>query len=75
MADAKNIIIARLLYNNETCHLEQPDFEVHRGERIVVETSNGPEIAVVSGTSLSDKEDAGKIIRHCTEEKRARLFQ
>jgi len=70
MSAVKNLIVARLLYNNETYYLKQPDFEVPRGKLVVIDTNNGPEIAVVSGMSAAEKDekDVGKILRICTDE-------
>jgi len=70
MSDLKNLIVARLIYNNVTCYLHQPDFDVQRGDFIVIETVNGPEIAVVSGMSAAEKDakDVGKILRIGTED-------
>ncbi len=70
MPAVKNPIVARFLYNNETCYLKHPDFEVQRGDLIVIETSNGPEIGTVSGMSTVEKDakDVGKILRICTDD-------
>jgi len=70
MSAVKNLIVARLLYNNETYYLKQPDFEAQRGTLVVIDTNNGPEIAVVSGMSAveKDEKDVGKILRICTDE-------
>ncbi len=65
----KTTIIARLLYNNETCFLKIPDFPVARGDLVIVETSNGPEIGLVSGLSSDiHNGERGTILRQCTEE-------
>jgi len=66
----RRVVIARLLYNNETCYLREPEFSVHRGDLIVVETSNGPEIACVSGMSslIPEGIEIRNILRKCTEE-------
>jgi cell fate regulator YaaT (PSP1 superfamily) len=70
MSEEKKVIIARILYNNETCYLEVPDFTVTRGILYVVETVNGPEIAIISGCSrfLPEDTEIRKILRRCTEE-------
>jgi cell fate regulator YaaT (PSP1 superfamily) len=70
MCEEKKAIIARILYNNETCYLEVPDFAVSRGDFYVVETANGPEIAIISGCSrfMPDDTEIRKVLRQCTEE-------
>ncbi len=70
MCEEKKIIIGRILFNNETCYLEVPDFTVTRGALYVVETVNGPEIAIISGCSrfLPEDTEIRKILRRCTEE-------
>jgi cell fate regulator YaaT (PSP1 superfamily) len=70
MSDDKHYVISRLLFNNETCYSSMPNFEVSRGELIVIETSNGPEIAAVSGLSRHAAEDADlhKVLRKCSDE-------
>ncbi len=70
MAEQKRVVIARLLYNNETCYLREPDFTLHRGDLIVVETANGPEIAFVSGlsSSVSESVEIRNILRRCADE-------
>jgi cell fate regulator YaaT (PSP1 superfamily) len=70
MTDKNGVVVARLLYNNATCFLEIPDQELKRGSLIVIETENGPEIASVSGISLSVVEDVkfGKVLRNCDDQ-------
>jgi cell fate regulator YaaT (PSP1 superfamily) len=65
-----SIVIARMLYNNDTCYLQLPDFELERNMMVLVETPNGPEIAQVSGIghACSQAVKIGKILRLCTEE-------
>ena len=53
MTDRDGVMVAKLLYNNTTCFLEITDEELKRGALVVVETENGPEIASISGISLS----------------------
>jgi cell fate regulator YaaT (PSP1 superfamily) len=64
------LVVARMAYNNGTCYLSIPDFEVSRGMLVLVETPNGPEIAQVSGIghACCETPKIGKIIRVCTEE-------
>jgi cell fate regulator YaaT (PSP1 superfamily) len=70
MGEQSRVIIARLLYNNETCYIKEPEFSVQRGDLIVVETSNGPEIACVSGMSslIPEGAEIRNILRRCTDE-------
>lgn len=70
MTDQKSMIIAKLCYNCETCFLEIPEFEIKRGDQIIIETENGPEVASVSGVTHLVPEDVKplKIIRKSTEE-------
>jgi cell fate regulator YaaT (PSP1 superfamily) len=70
MSDTTRYVVAKLCYNNETCYCNLPEFAVERGEFITIETSNGPEIAVVSGMRqlLPDDVELKKILRQCTEE-------
>ncbi len=70
MSSVKNLIVARLLYNNETCYLKHPDFDVQRGTLIVIDTNNGPEIAAVSGVSIAEKDekDIGTVLRICSDD-------
>jgi cell fate regulator YaaT (PSP1 superfamily) len=70
MSDNISIVIGKLLYNCDTLFLEVPDFPVQRGDLIMVETENGPEIASVSGVSQNncDGVQTGKIVRRCTDE-------
>ena len=69
MSDSNSVIVAKLLYNCEACFLEIPDFEVKRGDLVVLETDNGPEIAAISGISSFKPENASikKIIRKRAE--------
>ena len=77
MPDDKRYIVAKLLYNNETCYCNLPDFEVHRGDLIIIETANGPEIAFVSGIGSLMPEDAEPktILRQCSDEDRKRQHE
>jgi len=70
MSEEKTFVIAKLLYNCEVCYLEIPDFEIKRGDHVLIETQNGPEIALVSGIShkVSGNIQPGKIIRSTTDE-------
>lgn len=70
MPDQKPIIVAKLLFNSATCFLEYPDFKIVRKDLIVMETPNGPEIALVSGITncITEGIQIGKIYRCCTEE-------
>jgi cell fate regulator YaaT (PSP1 superfamily) len=70
MPEENGMVIVRLLYNNETCYCSQPDFEVSRGELVVIETSNGPEIAHVSGigSNIPDDAELKKVLRQCGDE-------
>ena len=70
MDDKKEIIVAKIEYNWDVSFLESPDFPVKRGDQIIVETQNGPEIAVVCGTTHATPQgtNPGKIIRVCTED-------
>jgi cell fate regulator YaaT (PSP1 superfamily) len=65
MSDSNSVIVAKLLYNCETCFLKVPDYEVKRGDLVILETDNGPEIASISGISSFKPENASikKIIR------------
>ncbi len=69
MSAHDSVIVARLLYNCETCYLREPEFPVSRGDLVIVETANGPELAGISGTIDKVSEDAelGTIVRRCTE--------
>jgi cell fate regulator YaaT (PSP1 superfamily) len=64
------IVVAKILYNCDTVYLSSPPFEVKRGNLILVDTSNGPEIASISGTIRvkPDGTQLSRIIRQCTEE-------
>jgi cell fate regulator YaaT (PSP1 superfamily) len=66
----ESIVVAKVLYNCDTIYLTPPPFEVKRGNLIIVETSNGPEIASVSGTTRvkPDGTQLVKILRQCSEE-------
>ncbi len=70
MYDHKGTVIAKVLYNNGVSFLEVPDFKIEKGYLIIIETENGPEIAAVSGITLSKLNDnqIGKIIRVCNEQ-------
>lgn len=70
MNEEKVIAVAKVLYNCDVCFLDLPDFPVKRGDLIIIETANGPEIAAISGITHSIPEDTkiGKIIRICNEE-------
>ncbi len=70
MTDRKGLVVAKLCYNCEACFLEIPEFEVTRGDQIIIETENGPEVALVSGITHSEPEGVGpgNIIRKSTEE-------
>ena len=67
-------VVAKLCYNNETCYCNLPEFKVGRGDSIIIETPNGPEIALVSGTGQLIPEDVelNKILRQCSDEDRKR---
>jgi cell fate regulator YaaT (PSP1 superfamily) len=69
MSDSNCAIVAKLLYNCETCFLEIPDFEVIRGDLVVLETDNGPEIASISGISSCKPDNATvkKILRKTSD--------
>ena len=75
MADNSGVAVAKLLYNSTTCFLKVPDFEIEKGYLVVVETENGPEVASISGITLSLPEDVeiGKIIRVCTDQELAKI--
>ena len=70
MSDSNSVIIAKLLYNCEACFLEVPDFELKRGDLVILETDNGPEIASISGISSCkpDSTSLKKIIRKSNED-------
>jgi len=70
MLDTNSVVVAKLLYNCGTCFLETPDFEVKRGDLVVLETDNGPEIASISGLSRNKPSNTSikKILRKTTEE-------
>jgi len=70
MSEKKIYVVAKLLYNCETCFLDAPDFEIHKGDHIIIETENGPEISCCSGltSSIPEGVNAGKIIRKCNRE-------
>lgn len=69
MSPQEIVVVARLLYNQETCYLKEPEFPITRGDLVVIETNNGPEIAGVSGTvaGASREGGLGTVIRKCTE--------
>lgn len=64
------VLVGRILYNNETCSMDIPDFEVTRGDLVVIETPNGPEIVNISGHSCASPPESkrSKIKRKCTEQ-------
>ena len=70
MPDTKSFIVAKLLYNGEAYFLKVPDYDVKRGDLIVFETDNGPEIASVSGLTNYKPDNAlvKNILRKTTEE-------
>jgi cell fate regulator YaaT (PSP1 superfamily) len=70
MSEQKGIVIAKLLYNCEVCYLELLDSEISRGTHVLIETQNGPEIALVTGVTQATVEgvNPGKIIRIATEQ-------
>jgi len=70
MSNNIGIIVAKMVYNCETCYLKSPDFEIKKGDMLIVESSNGPEIAIFCGISFSYPVSLqlGKIIRKCTDE-------
>jgi cell fate regulator YaaT (PSP1 superfamily) len=70
MSENTGYVVTRLQYNNETCYSSLPGFEVHRGDYLVIETANGPEIAIVSGISVQMPEGAElrKLFRQCTDD-------
>jgi cell fate regulator YaaT (PSP1 superfamily) len=63
-------IVAKLLYNCETVYLTSSNLDLKRGDLILVDTSNGPEIASVSGVThgKSDGIQPVKVIRPCNED-------
>ena len=69
MPETTQYLVAKLCYNNETCYCNPPEFSVARGDSIIIETSNGPEIATVSGTGQNVPEDVEvkKIVRTCSD--------
>lgn len=66
----KNYIVSRILYNSETCFSEVNTTDLEKGDLIVIETDNGPEIARVSGYSKNIPEGISirKFIRKCNDE-------
>ncbi|RKX97861.1 MAG: hypothetical protein DRP54_08705 [Spirochaetes bacterium] len=66
----KNYVVSRILYNSETCFSETDIKDLKKGDLIVIETDNGPEIARVSGYSKNVPEGITirKFLRKCTEE-------
>jgi len=70
MSENTCYMISRLLYNNETCYSSLPGFEVQRGDFLILETLNGPEIAHMSGTSsrIPEGTELRKLVRQCTED-------
>lgn len=69
MIEQQGILVARLLHNAETCFLKIPRYSLLKGDTIVIETVNGPELAVVSGKmkKMPEGVEIGKIIRRCTQ--------
>jgi cell fate regulator YaaT (PSP1 superfamily) len=63
-------IVAKLLYNCETVYLTPPNFELKRGDLILIDASNGPEIASVAGVTHGklDGTQPVKVIRLCNED-------
>jgi cell fate regulator YaaT (PSP1 superfamily) len=70
MDEQKEIIVAKIEYNWDVCFLDTPDFPIERGDELIIDTQNGPEIAVVCGTThaIPQGVEIGKVIRVCTEE-------
>jgi cell fate regulator YaaT (PSP1 superfamily) len=70
MSENNGYVITRLQFNNETCYSSIPGFEVRRGDLLILETVNGPEITHMSGISTHIPEGAElrKLLRQCTEE-------
>ena len=64
------IYAIRLLYNYEICYTVTENDSLIRGQLIVVETDNGPEIAQVLGKSRLEHDglQVRKFIRVCTKE-------
>jgi cell fate regulator YaaT (PSP1 superfamily) len=63
-------IVAKLLYNCETVYLTPPNFDLKRGDLILIDASNGPEIASVAGVTHGklDGTQPVKVIRLCNED-------
>jgi cell fate regulator YaaT (PSP1 superfamily) len=71
MSEQQNsTIVAKLLYNCETVYLTPPNFDLKRGDLILIDSANGPEIASVSGVThgKSDGTQPVKAIRPCNED-------
>lgn len=70
MSQDRSAVVAKLLYNSQSCFLEVPDSAIAKGFLVVIETENGPEVASVSGVTCSVPEDAeiGTILHVCTEQ-------
>jgi cell fate regulator YaaT (PSP1 superfamily) len=70
MTENNGYVITRLQYNNETCYSSLPGFEAQRGDLLVIETVNGPELAHMSGISAHIPEGAElrKLLRQSTED-------
>ncbi len=70
MNEQKEIIIVKIEYNWDVCYLETPEFPVQRGDEVIIDTQNGPEFAIVCGTThtIPQGADIVKAIRICTEE-------
>jgi len=70
MSNNEGVLVAKVLYNNKTCFLEKPEFYLKRGNFIIIDSKNGPEIAKFSGISYSNSVDTqlNKILRLRTDE-------
>jgi cell fate regulator YaaT (PSP1 superfamily) len=70
MPDTNSLVVSKLLYNCEACFFEVPDYDVKRGDLVVLETDNGPEIATISGLTRykPEKISIKKILRKTTDE-------
>ena len=70
MPDTKSLIVAKLLYSGEAYFIKVPEYDVKRGDLVVFETDNGPEIASIAGlTSFRpDNTPIKNILRKTTEE-------
>ena len=70
MSEDKCIVIAKLQYNGDVYYLSLPEYEVTRGTYILIETQNGPEIALVCGVTRASVDGVrpGRIIRIASEQ-------